>query len=87
MNETTRTKNPETLDFESTLTELEKVVGELDSEVKLERALELFERGMKLSSQCQTFLQTAEQKVELLRRNAEGNLTLEPFEQIDEESL
>lgn len=70
----------QTLDFEAALAELEKVVGELDGEVKLERALELFDRGMRLSIDCDTFLKTAEQKVELLRRTASGAITTEPFE-------
>ena len=68
-----------TLDFEATLTELEKVVNELDGEVKLERALELFDRGMKLSIDCETFLKGAEQRVELLKKTATG-ITTEPFE-------
>jgi len=67
------------LDFEATLTELEKVVTELDGDVKLERALELFDRGMKLSVDCETFLKSAEQKIEILKRTASG-LTTEPFE-------
>jgi len=67
------------LDFEATLTELEKVVLELDGDVKLERALELFDRGMKLSVDCETFLKGAEQKIEILKRTASG-LTTEPFE-------
>jgi exodeoxyribonuclease VII small subunit len=67
------------IDFESTLAELEKVVNELDGDIKLERALELFEQGVKLSSACEIFLQSAEQKVEILRRTARGLIT-EPFE-------
>ncbi|HEY9676753.1 MAG TPA: exodeoxyribonuclease VII small subunit [Drouetiella sp.] len=67
------------LDFETTLGELEKVVSELDGEVKLERALELFDRGMKLSIDCETFLKGAEQKIEILKRTAAG-MTTEPFE-------
>lgn len=68
-----------TLDFEATLAELEKVVCELDGEVKLERALELFDRGMKLSLDCETFLKGAEQKIEILKRTATG-ITTQPFE-------
>lgn len=75
----------DSLDFEATLAELEKVVSELDGEIKLDRALALFDRGMKLSSKCQIFLQTAEQKIEVLRRNAEGALVLEPFVEAEEE--
>lgn len=66
-------------DFEKTLAELEKLVAELDGDVKLERALELFDRGMRMSAQCESFLKAAEQKVEILRRTAAG-LKTEPFE-------
>jgi len=67
------------VDFETTIAELERVVNELDGDIKLERALELFDRGMKLSLDCENFLRTAEQKVEILRRTATGLVT-EPFE-------
>ena len=48
---------------------------------KLERALELFDRGMKLSLDCETFLKAAEQRVEILKRTAQGLIT-EPFEHV-----
>ena len=69
-----------TLDFEAALVELEKVVGELDGEVKLERALELFDKGMKLSVDCETFLKSAEQKIEILRKTASGEIVAEKFD-------
>ncbi|MCA9803172.1 MAG: exodeoxyribonuclease VII small subunit [Cyanobacteria bacterium HKST-UBA02] len=72
-------------DFESTLMELEEVVQKLDGEVKLEAALELFERGMKLSRQCEEFLKGAEQKVEILKKNLDGSISSTPFD-TDEES-
>ena len=65
-------------DFATSLTELEKVVAELDSDVPIEKALVLFERGMKLSNECEKFLTAAEQKVEVLKKNASG-LTVETF--------
>lgn len=76
----------ENIDFEAAIGELEKVVTQLDSETKLEKALALFERGMKLSSQCESFLKAAEQKVEVLKRSADGELVLESFgKTIDED--
>lgn len=69
-------------DFESTLKELEKIVGDLDGEIKLEEALELFEKGIKLSSECEKFLTHAEQKVELLKRQADGSTQLEAFVEV-----
>ncbi|MBX9948677.1 MAG: exodeoxyribonuclease VII small subunit [Candidatus Obscuribacterales bacterium] len=69
-----------TIDFESSLKELEQVVGELDGEIKLERALSLFERGMELSTQLESFLKIAEQKVEILRKQADGSHAAEIFD-------
>ncbi len=67
-------------DFESSLGELEKIVKELEGEVKLEVALSLFDRGMKLSQSCEEFLKAAEQKIELLKRSANGSIVIEKFE-------
>jgi exodeoxyribonuclease VII small subunit len=66
--------------FEECLERLEKIVGELEKgEVPLDRALELFDEGMKLSGSCRKELEEAEGKVEiLLKRN--GKLHAEPFE-------
>ncbi len=75
-----------TKDFETTLTELEAVVSELDGDVKLEKALDLFEKGMKLSKECQSFLKGAEEKVEILKKNMDGSVTSEVFgEESDDE--
>lgn len=71
-------KSTKSTDFAASLTELEKVVSELDSDVPIEKALVLFERGMKLSNECEKFLTAAEQKVEILKRTASG-LTVETF--------
>lgn len=70
--------NPQ--DFETSLAELESVVAELDGELKLERALELFDRGIKLSSACEKFLKGAEQKIEILRRSPDGEIFTEDFD-------
>lgn len=66
-------------DFETTLLELERVVAELEGEVKLEEALSLFDRGMKLSQTCEEFLTIAQQKIEVLKRTAAGDVVAEPF--------
>jgi exodeoxyribonuclease VII small subunit len=58
--------------FEAGLDELESVVKELESgELPLERALELFEKGMKLSAACRTQLEAAETRVEILTRKGD----------------
>ena len=65
--------------FETSLDELEKVVKQLEAgDLPLERALELFERGISLSETCRKQLEEAETRVEMLVRK-EGKLTPEPF--------
>lgn len=66
------------VDFETAMANLEAVVSELDGEVKLEKALQLFEQGMKLSKQCEEFLKGAEQKIEMLKRGEDGALVAVP---------
>jgi exodeoxyribonuclease VII small subunit len=60
--------------FESSLAALEKIVRDLErGELPLEKSLELFERGVKLSRECQERLQEAERRIEvLLQRDAGG---------------
>ena len=65
--------------FEMCLDQLEKVVKELEAgDLSLERSLELFERGMRLSDTCRKQLEEAETRVEMLIRSA-GKITAEPF--------
>ena len=66
-------------DFEAALSELEKIVGLLEGEVKLEDALKLFDRGMNLSQHCQECLVDAEQRIDILKRAINGSLTSEKF--------
>ena len=70
-------------DLEKSLSELEALVEELEGgELSLEKALQKFEQGIKLSRQCQTALKDAEQRVEILVKNSAGE-TLEAFEADD----
>jgi exodeoxyribonuclease VII small subunit len=65
--------------FESGLQELEKIVKEMESsELPLERALELFEKGMKLSESCRKQLEEAETRIEVLVRKGD-KVQPEPF--------
>lgn len=65
--------------FEASLDELEKVVKELEAgDLPLERSIELFERGMRLSDTCRKQLEEAETRVEMLVRK-EGKIAAEPF--------
>lgn len=68
------------IDFEGSLAELENVVRQLDGEIKLDEALILFEKGMKLSQDCETFIKSAEQKIEILKKQSDGTHAAEPFD-------
>ncbi|HXI61870.1 MAG TPA: exodeoxyribonuclease VII small subunit [Pyrinomonadaceae bacterium] len=73
---TTKTKT-----FESSLEELERIVRELEQgELPLERSLELFEDGVKLSRECQDRLNQAERRIEILMRDNQGRPAVRPFE-------
>ena len=67
-------------DFEKSLDELEKLVNDLErGELSLEQSLTAFERGVKLTRECQQALKTAEQRVEQLVENSDGTLETRPF--------
>jgi exodeoxyribonuclease VII small subunit len=68
--------------FEISLSTLEQIVGQLESgDLPLERSLELFEDGVTLARRCQSQLQDAERKVELLLRER-GEIKVVPFEEV-----
>lgn len=53
--------------FEASLTKLEKIVEQLESEeLGLEESLRLFEEGIKVSKKCEESLKIAELKVKKL---------------------
>jgi len=61
-----------TTSFEAGLQELELIVKEMESaELPLERALELFEKGMRLSETCRKQLEEAETRIETLVRKGD----------------
>ncbi|WP_018625154.1 exodeoxyribonuclease VII small subunit [Kangiella aquimarina] len=66
------TKKAANVNFESQLQELETIVEQLESgELPLDEALKVFEKGVKLSRQCQQLLADAEHKVTVLMDNQE----------------
>ena len=68
--------------FESSLEELECIVRELEQgELTLEKSLELFEQGVKLSRECQERLQAAERRIEVLLRDGEGRTVVGAFDE------
>ena len=70
--------------LEKSLEELEALLKELESgELTLEDALAHFERGVKLTRQCQKALQEADQKVEILLKKS-PDADPEPFDSADD---
>jgi exodeoxyribonuclease VII small subunit len=60
-------KKAANFDFEKTLESLEELVSAMEEgELSLEESLEAFEKGIKLTRECQTALKQAEQKVQIL---------------------
>lgn len=69
-------------DFEQSLKRLETIVADLEKgELPLEKALELFEEGMKISRLCGERLEEAERKVEALIKDGRGKLKEEPLQE------
>jgi exodeoxyribonuclease VII small subunit len=68
--------------FESSLMSLEKIVRELErGDLALERSLELFEEGVRLSRECQERLNSAERRIEILLHDNEGQPIISAFDE------
>ena len=67
--------------FESSLAELEEIIGKLEGgDLPLEESLELFENGVKLSRECRARITNAERRIEILMKDSDGELTAEKIE-------
>jgi exodeoxyribonuclease VII small subunit len=67
--------------LEKSLADLESLVEELESgDLPLEKAMQKFEEGIKLTRGCQTALKDAEQRVEILLQSTGGDKSIEAFE-------
>ena len=68
------------LSLESALARLESIVTEIEATPPpLETLIERYEEGTKLLKICQEKLATAERRIEIISRNAQGEVTLQPF--------
>ncbi len=67
--------------FETSLEALEQIVRELErGDLPLEKSLELFEQGIRLSRECQERLNQAERRIEVLMRDNQGRPIVAPFD-------
>ena len=65
--------------FEQSLNDLERIVKQLEEgDLALEESLKLFEEGVKLSRECRDRLTSAERRIQVLMKDANGNLGLQP---------
>ncbi len=68
--------------FEEKLVKLEAIVLEMDNEdIPLEKAMALYEEGIKLRSDLVKWLGEAQEKIEILSRQANGEMQAQPFEE------
>ena len=66
--------------FEKAMKKLEQIVQELESgDLPLEKAINIFEEGVKLSKFCSNKLDETEKRVTILMQDAEGNVLEKPF--------
>lgn len=78
----TRKKN---LDFEKSLAQLEDIVETLEEgNLSLDDSLKSFEQGIKITRQCQDALKQAEQRVQLLSQDANGEIKETPYSPADD---
>ena len=70
--------DPQAPSFEAALKQLEEIVQRLErGELPLEESLKLYEEGIRLSRLCHAKLEEAEAKIELLMKDARGDLVLD----------
>jgi exodeoxyribonuclease VII small subunit len=66
--------------FEKAIQRLEKIVDDLEKgELDIDKSLEIFEEGIKMSRVCSKKLNEAESKIEKLTRDQKGELVSELF--------
>ncbi|MEM7175276.1 MAG: exodeoxyribonuclease VII small subunit [Chlamydiota bacterium] len=76
----TEQQQQDSLSFEEAYDRIEKILKEISQgEVALEKSLKLYEEADKLILACDRKLTTAEQKIEQLSKNRNGELALDSF--------
>jgi len=74
------TEKKEEMKFEKAMKRLESIVDELEKgEMDIDKSLEAFEEGIKMSRLCSKKLNEAERKIEQLTKNEKGELITDLF--------
>ncbi|MEZ5902867.1 MAG: exodeoxyribonuclease VII small subunit [Alphaproteobacteria bacterium] len=72
---------PDKMSFEEALSELESIVGALESgSAPLETAIQSYERGIALKKHCEKKLAEAQEKIEKITISPDGTPTAVPFD-------
>jgi exodeoxyribonuclease VII small subunit len=75
---------PQPEDFEACMQRLDAIVRELESgSVPLERAMTLFEEGLRLGGSCRGLLEQAQVRVEKLLASVEASAPADPAKPLD----
>ena len=75
------TKKQKQQKFEDLLSELEKIVQDLEGgQIGLDEALEKYEKGIAALKECYDILRKAEKRIEILTKNPDGSFDAKPFE-------
>ncbi|MDQ0088211.1 exodeoxyribonuclease VII small subunit [Paenibacillus anaericanus] len=79
-------KQEKQINFEDAMNQLEDVVSQLENgDVPLEKAIDLFQKGMQLSQLCSQKLAQVERKIEMIVEN-DGDIEKKSFAPQSEES-
>lgn len=78
-------KEFENLSFEDALQKLEIIVRDLEGgRIKLDEAVESYEKAVALKKICEEKLKSAQLKIEKIEVSSEGNISLQPLDKIEE---
>ena len=75
----------ENLSFEEALVQLETIVRELEGgKIKLDDAIEAYEKASSLKKFCEEKLKTAELKIEKINIGENGDILIEPLDKTED---
>lgn len=74
------------LSFEEALAQLENIVRELEGgKIKLDDAVDAYEKATALKKFCEEKLKAAQLKIEKINVSPENKLSVEPLDKVDED--
>ena len=80
-----KAKQNEAHSFEDSMRRLDEIVAQLEEDkLPLDKMISLYEEGVTLARACGEKLEAAEQKVRLIAKKAGGGVTLEEFDELEE---